>query len=260
MLLTNSGNFSWDGRWENEKCRQRYPNIKSKFCSLYAVASPTVALLGDSHAMAFYYGLATVLGERGENLVNIGGASCMPAIDAPFHSTGLTLKKDNLCKQTINEAMEMTAATPSVSTIALAGRRFIRELSPSERDAVGRALRKTFERLTAAGKKIVYVLDFPEPNLEPEACVRTWPGLAAKANCIIDADTARTHRQSQEDLVRSVARDYPSVSIFDPFDYLCSGKKCPVVGDQRSLYIDRDHLSRDGSALVAPGLAAAILK
>lgn len=254
-LINNTENFSFDGRFENGICRKTYPDIKSRFCNLAEERPPTVALIGDSHAMSFYDGLAPLVSARDGNLLNIGGFSCMPVFDAPIHSHGYPFRTTE-CVDVINAALAEVVGNPHISTVVLAGRRFVNPLSDEQSAAVEKAFRATFNRLRLANKRIIYILDFPELPLDPHACVRSLPW--GTPNCLVDASQPLTLRNAQVDFITKLARSYPVVKIVDPFEVLCRNGSCPIIVADKSLYIDDSHLSRDGSAFVAPLLADAI--
>ncbi|MBY3143851.1 acyltransferase family protein [Rhizobium laguerreae] len=254
-LIGNTENFTFDGRFENDICRKTYPDIKSRFCNLAKERTPTVALIGDSHAMSFYDGLAPLVSAHGGNLLNIGGFSCMPVFDAPLHSHGYPFRTTE-CIGAINAALAEAVWNPHISTVVLAGRRFVNTLSDDQRTAVEKAFRTTFDRLKLANKRIIYVLDFPELPLDPHACLRSLPWVTPK--CVVDASRPLALRQAQVDLIAKLASDYSDITIVDPFDVLCREGRCSVLDAASSLYIDDSHLSRDGAAFVAPLLADAI--
>lgn len=254
-LINNTENFTFDGRFENGICRKTYPDIKSRFCNLAEERAPTVALIGDSHAMSFYDGLAPLVSAHSGNLLNIGGFSCMPVFDAPIHSHGYPLRTTE-CIGAINAALAEVIGNPHISTVVLAGRRFVNTLSDEQLAVVEEAFRATFDRLEVANKRIIYILDFPELPLDPHACVRSLPWITP--NCLVDASQPLTLRKTQVDFIAKLARNYPNVKIVDPFEALCRNGSCPVIVADKSLYIDDSHLSRDGSAFVAPLLADAI--
>ncbi|MBX5056656.1 acyltransferase [Rhizobium lentis] len=254
-LINNTENFTFDGRFENGICRKTYPDIKSRFCNLAEERPPTVALIGDSHAMSFYDGLAPLVSAHNGNLLNIGGFSCMPVFDAPMHSHGYPFRTTE-CIGAINAVLAEVVGNPHISTVVLAGRRFVNTLSDDQRAAVEKAFRVTFDRLRSANKEIIYVLDFPELPLDPHACVRSLPWVTP--DCLVDASQPLALRKAQVDFIAKLARNYPDVKILDPFEVLCRNGTCPVIIADKSLYIDDSHLSRDGSAFVAPLLADTI--
>jgi hypothetical protein len=205
--------------------------------------------------MSFYDGLAPVVSAHAGNLLNIGGYSCMPALNAPFHSTGLSFQNAE-CTDAINAGLHAAEREPYVNTVILAGRRFVEPLSSDQIHAAERAFRETFDRLTAVNKKIIYILDFPELPVDPRACVRSLPWITAQ--CSIDVSGALASRQRQANFITKITESYPDIKVIDPFDVLCSAERCPIIEGGRSLYIDRNHLSRDGAAKAAMLLEKAI--
>lgn len=258
-MTSNSQNFSWDGTFENDNCRKMFPALDAKFCNLAEARPPTVALIGDSHALVYFAGLATALVEAGDNLLNLGSPSCMPAYAAPFHSTGIPFKEGNKCRKAIDQGLSLVEQSSSVHTIILSGRRFIRDMTDSETAAASQAMGETVRRLAEAGKNVFFILDFPEPYIDPSTCVRSINLIDEANKCFIDIVRARKERQTQEDLVRSVLRQYQRSKVVDSFDALCEDGVCPIVLNGQSLYLDRDHLSRDGSAQVAKWLSPLLI-
>ncbi|WP_425527259.1 SGNH hydrolase domain-containing protein [Xylella fastidiosa] len=51
-----------------------------------------------------------------------------------------------------------------------------------------------------------------------------------------------------------VLKDYPSVKVFDAAAQLCDSQWCWAIKDGKMLYRDDDHLSLDGSRLMASEL------
>ncbi len=253
-LTSNNENFSWVGRFENDRCRVRFPDIPSRFCSLATDGRPNVALLGDSHAMALYTGLAPILAKRGDNLLNIGGYSCLPAANAPFHSSGLKLENQE-CLHTVNESIDMVVNEPAISTVVLAGRRFAIDLTNSERAAAVTAFVNTFDRLRKANKKVVYVLDYPQQALDPQACLRSALWGIRNRECAVSRVSVEHARQSQVDVISEASRLFDNVAIFDPLNYLCTQDDCNSLEGLQSLYLDVDHLSKSGSERLAIPLA-----
>lgn len=255
LLSDNAKNFTWDGAFENGSCRKRYNLSEAKFCNLAADTDPTVALVGDSHALVYYAGLASALLEKQEILLNVGGPSCMPAMKAPFHSTALAFRLSATCTTAIDKAYEVILRAANIHTVVLSGRRFTRDLSSQEVALVYQTFDASIRALKAAAKRVVIVLDFPEPSIDPATCIRPLALIDKPNDCWIDRAAARRARQSQEDLIRSLLATHPDVVVHDPFEDLCEGQRCPITAGGRSIYRDLDHLSPDGSKIVARRLS-----
>lgn len=253
-LIANADNFRWEGLFENSLCRSAFPDFKGKFCTLQDDRKPTIALVGDSHVMVLNYGLVKHAGP-GENVVNFGGPSCLPFFDADFHSTGLPFRATGRCKEDINHALSVVENTASIDIVILGSRALLTDLSGGQKGAYQRRMRHTLERLTSKGKRVVYVMDFPELGVDPQVCVRSpvlfmGPGR----RCEVSLEQFEERTRGYRNLVHSVLKDFPDVLAFDPSSVLCANGKCPVVSDGKSLYIDRDHLSITGSLLVSERL------
>ncbi|PLK69875.1 hypothetical protein C0V73_15680 [Rhizobium sp. TH135] len=260
LLIANARNFTWDGAFENEYCRKRYDIPEAKFCNLSSDDEPTVALIGDSHALVYFEGLANALRPKNEVLLNLGGPSCMPAEEAPFHSTALAFRPTATCNATMAKAYEAILATPRIHTVVLSGRRFTRDLSPEDVASAFKAFDKSVKALQASGKRVVIVLDFPEPKIDPATCIRPLSLIDTPTECQIDRSTAAAARQSQVDLMQALTEANPGLTLHDPLEDLCAGTTCPIRIEGRSLYRDLDHLSPDGSNVAARSLAPLLVK
>lgn len=255
----NRENFGWEGDYETQQCRDSYPGLKvAKFCNFSGRGAPTVALLGDSHALVFYSGLDAELKKQNEILVNFGGPSCLPTIAAPFHSTGNPLKGSSNCTGTMDEAYKVVLGTPSIHTVYLSSRRFVTDMPALARNAAVLSYRRSAELLLAAGKRVIFVLDFPEQSIDPATCIRPFNLIDDEKACIVPLPKAVADRQMQEDLLREALKPMPEIPVLDPFDSLCAEGACPFVIDGQALYRDGNHLSEAGSAHVAKQLADAL--
>ncbi|AFL74602.1 acyltransferase family protein [Thiocystis violascens] len=56
--------------------------------------------------------------------------------------------------------------------------------------------------------------------------------------------------------MRELARIFPSISVWDPFPFLCPGEVCSTSKDGRPLFFDGDHPSAYGNALLYPDFKA----
>ena len=59
--------------------------------------------------------------------------------------------------------------------------------------------------------------------------------------------------------LKSAARKNSNVYIFDPFDKFCDAKYCYVTRENVSLFIDDNHLSKDGALLISGDLLSMIV-
>jgi hypothetical protein len=227
-------------------------------------AAPTVALIGDSHAAALYFGLSEYYKRKGENLVNI--RACLLLADIKRYNNGRLECEYN------SRALDYVARTESIKTVILANRgafniegsgfgtlgkeQFIKKLEMVSRpdlkdnESIFREATYLFiERLVKTGKRIIYVVDTPELGFHPLSCL-VRPARSARYPCgVIKAEfDRRTARYLSA--VSAVLLHFPTVQTFYPSRYLCDSEYCWGMRDDKLLYGDGDHLSVDGSLFI----------
>ncbi len=125
------------------------------------------------------------------------------------------------------------------------------------------AMRKTLDRLVAAHKQVVFVWDVPELGFEPKTCVASdrpfhLGDAAPRAPCALQRTEFDARNREYKELVAHVLTDYVDVKTFDAAAPLCDDQWCWAMKDGKILFRDYDHLSDDGSRLVAQSLASLI--
>lgn len=244
-------------------------------------------ILGDSHANAMAAGLMKAMPDQ---WLNLGGGGCMPfdGVDSGSDELGLQ------CPREIPEAfLRFAVGTPGIQGVLInvrgafyvngtdmggataSGRRWLREApdlkdsdrqSPEDSAAIFRAgVARTLDRLGRAGKRVVWVLNTPELGADVNACLNPWIGqgwLGPEAMCAItSASHEARNRVYREIVISEVSRwnerraaHTPAVQAIDPAEVLCKPDSCRLVQDGKPLYRDGDHLSIQGSDLLAQWL------
>lgn len=255
-VADTSENFNWDGFFENKICRQAYPDFKGNFCNLMHDAPPTIALIGDSHGMSYNYGLAKSLNKfPGYNLVNFGGFSCFSAFESNSYSTGLPLGDGVPCREYMNYALSVAENTSSIKTVILGSRSFTMSLSATELEDYKSSLFDTISRLKKANKRVILLKDFPELSVDPETCIRMFFKVQLSHKCAFEIEEARHNVQQYESIMIELAKRFADIEIFDSTNEICPDGLCSVLVDGKSLYRDRDHLSRYGSVEIGNKLS-----
>ena len=215
---------------------------------------PTAVLIGDSHAGHFYFGLNEYLKKQGENSMVMWQGTCPPiyGIDVP-----------GKCKGAQRDALDYAINTPSVHTVFLAfqGRQYTGSednvkltslLNPDETDRTkifSMGLDLTIEKLLAAHKNVVFILDDPNLNFEPKTCYykRPFTQQTAKTPCGIKRSVAEERNDTSRQLLKAAQVKYPSIHLFDTFNYLCDKEYCYAIIDNTRMYSDNNHLTKQGS-------------
>jgi len=236
--------------------------------------APTSLLVGDSHAYHLYHGLIEHKELTGGNLLNRGLGGCFPFFDNPPNP-------GKNCRWVIDEFLEMAISTPSIETVFVAGRAvseinkkfFVRpntllgflnlekDTSVTAYNMFENAMRKTLKRLTDANKKIIFVLDVPDLEFNPRACLnRPWRLIGeslAKEPCAVPRSQVNARRQKYLEIVQSVLTKFPNVKVLDPIPAFCDENYCWAVKENKMLYIDEHHLSIEGARYFGKHLSLA---
>ena len=61
-------------------------------------------------------------------------------------------------------------------------------------------------------------------------------------------------------IVEKVAQEYDNITFVDLSDLLCDSSRCYIKKNDQVLYKDESHLSKEGSAFVAPHVDKAVIK
>jgi peptidoglycan/LPS O-acetylase OafA/YrhL len=224
---------------------------------------PSALLVGDSHAAHLYSGFihSKVLTEG--NLLHRGAGACFPFFDGSGEA-------NKICPELINRFLEMAISTPSIKTVILAGRAvtelnektfipkkaitdYVNAVSKNTDDAYSifqNSMKKTLHRLTAANKKIVFVLDIPELEFEPTTCLsRPWrlSGEVSRLPCAISRSQVDSRRKKYLAIVTSILSEFPGITVLDPLPAFCDTQYCWAIKNDQMLYHDSHHLSQEGS-------------
>lgn len=275
--------FDWDvPHWtwnaEAETCRQRQPVVHGikAYCNQNLSTPPQVALLGDSHALQLYPGMAERAGRTGESLLLLGASGCPPFLDLDIKWAADI--KD--CHTVINAALQTILTTPSIRTVIIANRGpFYIEGLPTafeQRQDAGtsirltdhagvingnnvpayqRAMARTLTTLRQAGKQVVLVIDQPEIGMAPRDCIelRKWTlsGRTVTSPCAIDMAAYAKRAGRYVGAVHEVLKDFGDIEVWDLPRLFCKDHLCQARAGDQILYRDANHLSVNGSRWVA---------
>jgi peptidoglycan/LPS O-acetylase OafA/YrhL len=265
------GDLSWgQEEYSDATCRKYFH--KFEYCRLAVDAQPTVALIGDSHANHFFFGLAEQYRKTNENLVMLGGAACPPLIDIISRYRG----RYDQCQNNSSDAIKEIANLSSVRTVILAGNwhlyingsRFAEHYrtdppweiriigKPTEDDNVNvftGQLKRTIEFLELHSKNVIVVRQIPELNYELSPCLVLRPVEITRKETRCETASGEEKAYLEEYLKhfdRAVA-DEPGVTVWDPYPYFCDDRKCISIINGKPLYRDEAHLSKRGSEYFA---------
>jgi hypothetical protein len=224
-----------------------------------------IVLIGDSHSVHLASGLAELDTIVSQNIISRNGNGCLP-----FFELELAGKRYYSCKDNaINKAFEEAIKSESIKVIMLSGYAVwkirpinddlqLEEVSAeqvNEKAAIlEKALDITLSRLVASGKKIVFFVDTPVLDFEPEECVMMRPlyliGHTQKDPCALSRPVFDQRNVEYHRIIRDAKKAFPTVKFINLYDYLCDQDLCYALKDGVLLYSDHSHLSADGSRYV----------
>ncbi|MCX8086257.1 MAG: acyltransferase family protein, partial [Rhodocyclaceae bacterium] len=194
--LLNEKNRPWDRENQEEICKLRFPFASDNaFCRLNFDRPIDVLLLGDSHAVSLYPGLAELLTQRRVTVANIGTGGCVPFRQLASFRRHRAETDQRHCLNIMTHALDTAAKEAKTIIFMSRGPVYLKnkgfELitnSPHEdyQDRVlldparpeinnhyvlwESAMRRTLAELDSVGKQIIYVLDNPELGFHPKSC------------------------------------------------------------------------------------------
>jgi len=248
------------------QCLARYglEGQKMRYCRLSGNDKPRIALVGDSHAAALFSGLSTMLKERGEGLVMMGGYLFTNAI---LHPEGQREELENYTGG--GKATAFIAQEPSIDTVIIAARGPVYITTPhlfyldeqpeitDKKQVLEIGLRSVLDLMLAHGKKVIFVLEVPTLHFNPESCLMQRPVRFSSQphDCTLPKSHFDAIHQEYRILVSTILQDYPSVMVFDPAHHLCNDAFCTAKAGGKILYGDDNHLAAAGSDFLAQKLA-----
>ena len=234
------------------------------------VGENTLAVVGDSHAGHLYAGLIEEAGENeGIAVFPVGGAA--PFIDVTT-ATRLLPEIRDTAYLTHKRTYDYIVSRPEIKAVVLAHyppasyQDAIDRQNPGEKNylkVLENGMRRTFDMLEKAGKKVFVVLDNPQLPYAPRQCMSPFFSRMTGGNiCSYDRSYYDENKAfaNYRNLVLAVSKDYPCVSVVDLSELFCDSERCYIVRDGKMFYQDTNHLNFTGSMYVAPYLMQIIRK
>ncbi len=244
-------------------------NLKDKirFCNVSTTTKPKIALIGDSHARAFYDGLSEILGKRNEGILNIGGRLFLDVASYPIGN----LFEIEVYKGGI-KATQFALDEPTIHTVIMVSGYF-RPSSDSILQLIDKpeitdarkifeiAMRNTIKKFVAAKKNVIFVIDYPWIDFDPRACLDSRPFRLTnhvRNPCAGTRSKYDYDNTEYRNLVFSVLGEFPEVRVFDSAAYLCDEQWCWAMKNNKLLYRDKEHISLEGSRYLSSELVKVI--
>jgi hypothetical protein len=217
-------------------------------------AQKTVALFGDSHAEHWLGALDQYGSENALKVVAMVKGGC-PVADMPELMQPRLKRFHHECTR-YREAMiqRIIAMRPAVAVLSswdhylpVTGSRSDWQVTP---DMWQRGLRRTYQRLSAAGIPVVAIRGTPRTWFDVPACLsRKAAGLVAARECTYD----RTQSLSRVAIdAQTKAAAGLNVALLDMNDRICPTERCQVMRGDIVYFTDDNHLTASFSRSLAP--------
>jgi SGNH domain (fused to AT3 domains) len=197
--------------------------------------SPTVAILGDSHAENLFLGFAEELHDANVAIYSRGSL--------PFVTNA---EYDPLFAYVLAER--------AIHTVVLAAYWAMR-LGPIPAAARAEAMHATVRALLAAGKRVVLVADTPRFAFDPAFC-KFAAGKLRPHRCSQSSELQQREAATYRGLFDEIKAAYPQIELVAVSDYFCTETTCAMDREGLLLFRDDNHLGFHGSRYLARRIVA----
>jgi peptidoglycan/LPS O-acetylase OafA/YrhL len=244
--------FDWNSSYnKSEECKKKFPG--DDYCNISNPnISPNVAIIGDSHANHFYWGLSEYFKSKNKNLINMGSGGCPPFIGISMSGPGTSAN----CYSRMLPIFDFILNSKSIDTVYIGfwhSAYFDNRLIYSDNlgkiktkdnyEYVLKALDRTIVMLREHGKRVIIIYDLPDLKQNIKDCFLKRP-IYSKKECILDESIFIDDFNEYDRLIKDLTLKN-NVEIFDTHKYLKGNFPVDIFGVPT--YRDYSHLSINGS-------------
>ncbi|MFT5329978.1 MAG: peptidoglycan/LPS O-acetylase OafA/YrhL [Parasphingorhabdus sp.] len=215
-------------------------------CEIGADASaPAILLWGDSHAAQLSKGFEQAIGKSQIRVIIRTMGGCTPAGQPRMAGPERQSEFVTQCAAFNDGSMAIArdlSAHGNLRGVVIAGD------WNSERAGWSGPLAGRLKQLASLGLRTVLVTDIPLMPADFVNCtIRRGESACALTRALVQQRSEESHFQ-----LNRIAERYPDARLWSPLDGLCPAQLCPAAINGRFLYRNRNHLSVEGSLLLAP--------
>lgn len=244
--------FEWNKLYNaSAECKSKY--IGDDYCNIANIDTPPdAAIIGDSHANHFYWGLREYYKKKGENLINLGAGGCPPFIGINMGGANTSPN----CYGRTKPLYDFILNNKDIKTVYIgfwhdayfADNLVFTDMLGEIRDKnnysyVLNALVRTIKILNEKGKKVVLLYDMPDLKKDIRTCFLTRP-IQLRGPCKLDSSMFVNDFDRYQVLVAELKKK-TSIKVFDTHQFLEGN--FPVDKNGSPTYRDYSHLSINGS-------------
>lgn len=249
------------------------PGTAPRYCRQDNPGPRMIGIIGDSHAHVLFTGFSEQARRAGFGVLLLANSGCPPLVGAV---TGKSDSERQKCSFAIEAVLSEILRDERIKHVILATRGPIyltgKGYGPAEIDydhppiayahpveqkykrgvdPFADCLFLTLRRLSDSGRSIGYFLQPPELSVPPRNCLGRPLEMFSTASCAVSIKEYRERMREYRAILKRAQADFPTMSIWDPEPLFCDAKICKGSIDNKLMYADDDHLSIDGSRLMA---------
>ncbi|MEY2700385.1 MAG: hypothetical protein RIQ52_1140 [Pseudomonadota bacterium] len=259
---------------DQQFCRQLYQVQPGRevLCALHS-PEPYYLMVGDSHAGSLSLGVAAHQDLFPDMLLASPG--CLPLVDSYVQSSRLP-PGDHRCRSLAQAVFMALDRIPSLRHVLLVNRGPIYFTSVDfgvhpqtdiaiydheDRRQSGVAAMQAWlsgyddlvSRLEARGVRVSFMIDWPELDFVPRACVPRAIELGSRHACTIARARVEERQHDYRQLIARLQAMHPSLDVYDSNRLFCGDDSCSALVGGVLQYLDDDHLTQRGSESVLLG-------
>jgi peptidoglycan/LPS O-acetylase OafA/YrhL len=223
-------------------------------------SATTIALFGDSHALALFPALERFAEKQGWRLLSLTMSTCNPAeIPIWVAAWNRVSWECNDWRQgaiqalvDAHPALIVVSGTRGFATTDASGKTVL--AGDARTQAWETGINRTLERLVPAAGRVVLMADTPLSRVDPPVCLSQHPTSTLACATPVDDAINRTWLAVEQG---AAARG--NAGFVDPERWVCPSSPCPVVLGNFLIYRDPGHLTATFSAAISDQVGEALL-
>jgi peptidoglycan/LPS O-acetylase OafA/YrhL len=258
----------------DKSCLGLFPvNGAPAYCRQHKPGQKMIAIIGDSHAHVLFPGFAEQAEQAKYGVLLLANSGCPPLSGAV---TGKTDKERQECALAVEKVLSVILTDDRIKHVVIATRGPIyltgKGYGPAEAGydhppiAYGKPIEKqykigvdpfsdglltTLRYLLESGRTVSYFLQPPELGVPSRNCLGRSLALTEGKACLVLTADYQERMKDYRTILSRMQVAFPSVSVWDPQPLLCDVKRCQGLIKNKLMYADDDHLSIEGSRVVA---------
>jgi peptidoglycan/LPS O-acetylase OafA/YrhL len=244
--------FDWNNSYnKSEECKKNFPG--DDYCNVSnPYIPPNVAIIGDSHANHFYWGLNEYYKAKNKNLINMGSGGCPPLIGIDMAGPGTSSN----CYSRMLPIFEYILNSKSIDTVyisfwhnayfdnRLVYTDYLGKINTKDNyEYFLKALDRTIMMLREHGKHVIIIYDLPDLKRDIKDCFLVRP-IYTKKDCRLDESIFIDDFDEYNKLINDLVSKN-KVDVFYTHKYINGNFPVDISGIPT--YRDHSHLSINGS-------------